>query len=131
MSVRKWILHISFFSATAVLGGVIGLFMGYGPPEAGLLAAILPVLLTSVGWAIFFIYKSQKQDISIVANFSAIGFLISLVCFAYIGYNAYIAYKTSPERSEFLLVCSYMEEGTNRFRKDIGLAPLKSEVFCR
>lgn len=135
--VPSWAVYISLAIATFVLGGTIGFFVGLGGSDTAVLAAVLPVLLTSVGWVVAFAYISKGSAVSFATNLLSIEFLLSFWIFAQWAY--FIEQKADFEREMFLqnararylLECSAVESSTNAFREKIGLEPLKSEVFCR
>lgn len=133
----SWAVYVSLAVATVVLGGTIGFFVGLRGSDATVLAAILPVLLTSIGWIVAFAYVSKGGVVSLATNLFSVGFLLSFVVFAHWAFDIEKTEDSEREaflqnaRARYLLECSVVESNTNSFRDRIGLEPLKSEVFCR
>ena len=144
--------------APLCLGGATGYLTGQTGPDATVVAALLPAVLTAGGAAVLALHVRQganRLDLGfVVASLSVVLFSASLIAgvHAALVVNEFAAYEESRAaheeslkarererkryadaldfRRQSLEQCSRNEALVNSGRKALGLAPLPSELFC-
>ena len=141
----------AFFVASAAIGVSAGYLAGQSGPDANVLAAVLPVVISGAGGALVVLHLKSRapptpRDYYITA-FAVILFTMSLLAGSHTGrwardYAETIAYEQSLEirlkleRSrretliQFLQRCSRQEFVINRGRHALGLPPILTAVIC-
>lgn len=127
-------LHfLALITLSLVTAWAVGRMIGRSQHDSVVLAAILPVLLSSA-WALislkFAKVDNDKIDTSLLSmTFAMILFLYMLVYASHSSHYDEEIQKTINARTHFE-DCSYNEFIINNAREALELPPLKSELFC-
>lgn len=134
----------AFAVATSVLGFVVGWLTGSSGPHPQVVAAVVPVVVTASGLALYLTAQNKPFDLS------RLGAAICIVLFCgmifvglYLSINARedsIRHNIYSEADMFRLIelknlysvkCSELEYEINDLRTQLGLSKLNSDYFCR
>ena len=136
---KKLLQGVLVLTSSAVLGYVVGVFVGRSGPSPEVVAAMIPAVLTLAGGVVIF----KSEDVHFVLGpLSVILFSGWLV---YGGSSGHLERKVvqieeqkiatvNAQKDKFLYLvsCSQIEKDVNNYRKYLlDLPPLKNEVFCR
>lgn len=129
--------------SSAVLGLVSGWLAGQTGPDATVVAALLPVVI-SAGGMLFFLWRTGgRADNKTRAFISVclITFSIALACGAHAGkWDRRNTLDSEADKAitlelnrklAYLEHCTDWEDYINTRRADLNLPPLPSEMFCR
>ena len=146
-----WRPAVVFFLASASIGWGTGYLAGQSGPDANVLAAVLPVVVSGAGGALVFQHlrtavPPEPADYYIT-GFAVIVFICALLAGSLTGLwvrtlsetaayeqSLLIRYKLTQSQHEarmhYLERCSRQEFIINRGRQALGLPPLSSELIC-
>lgn len=140
-----------FFLASASIGWAAGYLAGQSGPDANVLAAVLPVVISGAGGALVFVHlkspASRARGRYYITGAAVIVFITSLLAGAHIGRSLRnytdehellhalqmeraVAGRQREARMQFLEQCSRDEFIINRGREAMGLPPLSTERVC-
>lgn len=146
-----WLAVGIFFLASASIGWAAGYLAGQSGPDANVLAAVLPVVISGAGGALVFVHlKSPAPPTPVsyyITGFAVIVFTTSLLAGAHIGrwlrnytdelefqqalrMERAVALSQREARMQYLEQCSRHEFIINRGRETMGLPPLSTEQIC-
>jgi len=140
-----------FFLASASIGWAAGYLAGQSGPDASVLAAVLPVVISGAGGALVVLHlKSPEPPNALsyyVTGFAVIVFTTSLLAGAHVGrwlrnytdevgfqqarlLELKLAHSQREAHMQFLERCSRQEFIINRGRQALRLPPLATELIC-
>ena len=140
-----------FFLASASIGWAAGYLAGQSGPDANVLAAVLPVVISGAGGALVFQHLRAAAPPTpsnyYLTGFAVIVFIYALLAGTQVGLwvradGETVAYEQSlrirhklaqsqhEARMHYLERCSRQEFIINRGRQALGLPPLSSELIC-
>ena len=146
-----WRLITVFFLASASIGWAAGYLAGQSGPDANVLAAVLPVVISGAGGALVVLHLKSSEPPTPLSYYitcvAVIVFTSSLLVGAHIGrwlrnytdevefYQAQqveqaVARNQLEVRMQFLEQCSRQEFIVNHGRRALALPPLPTEVIC-
>ena len=146
-----WCPITVFFVAAASIGWTAGYLAGQSGPDANVLAAVLPVVISGAGGALVVLHlRSPTPPTPVsyyITGFAVLVFTISLLVGSHVGrwlrdYTDEIGYYRVQEfenaaapirhaaRMQYLERCSRDEYIINQGRRALGLPPLATELIC-
>ena len=128
----------AFFTAVIVTSVIVSWFVGITGHTGVVIAAVLPVVLTGVGMALYIPFREGTMDADqakLVGILSAV-FAIFIFIGSLVGNNEResliddMAAKQPAIARDRLLQCTWMERSINLERENSGLRPLDYKEVC-
>ena len=120
--------------ATASLGLLVGWLTGMSGLDPGVVAAVVPVVVTASGMAIYYGTRTEPDPVpQVMAGYAILLFCLTIM----LGIaGASLLRNESAEdavsgRARYLAECSLEEYNINTGRKELGLPRLPSNYFCK
>ena len=120
--------------ATASLGLLVGWLTGMSGPAPDVVAAVVPVVVTASGMAIYYGTRTKPDPVSqVMAGYAILLFCLTIMLG--IAGASFLRNESAEDavsgRARYLAECSLEEYNINSGRKELGLPRLPSNYFCK
>ena len=120
--------------ATTSLGLLVGWLTGMSGPAPDVVAAVVPVVVTASGMAIYYGTRTKPDPVSqVMAGYAILLFCLTIMLG--IAGASFLRNESAEDavsgRARYLAECSLEEYNINSGRKELGLPRLPSNYFCK